>query len=56
MNCGETRTSQMLAELVLQFSTLCFCSSKREKKLKRRGVEERGVIGFPVGQLSAADP
>jgi hypothetical protein len=37
MNYGESRTSQVLAELILMFSALCFCSSKRGEKKTKKG-------------------
>jgi hypothetical protein len=42
MNFGRSRMAQMLEELVLPFSALCFCSSesgekkKKEKKRKKQ--------------------
>jgi hypothetical protein len=36
MNFGGQRTSQMIAALVLQFSTLHFCSLEKEKKKEKR--------------------
>jgi hypothetical protein len=51
MNFGGQRTSQMIAALVLQFSTLHFCSLEKEKKKEKK-------IGktAPVGRLATAGP
>jgi hypothetical protein len=42
VNYGGSRTSQMLSQLVLQFSVLYFCSSKRgEKKPKTKRKKKK---------------
>jgi hypothetical protein len=35
VNYGGARMSQMLAELVLQFSVLCFCERRKKKQKKK---------------------
>jgi hypothetical protein len=42
VNYGRSRIFQMLAELVLQFSTLCFCKKKVKKKKKKK----KGKMAF----------
>jgi hypothetical protein len=44
MNYSGSRTSQMLAELVLPFSVLCFCSLKRGQKKKKRIKKEKSAF------------
>jgi hypothetical protein len=51
VNYGGSRTSQMLSQLVLQFSVLYFCSSKRgEKKPKTKRKKKKRKTGFSVGR------
>jgi hypothetical protein len=40
MNFGGSRPSQMLAELILQFSTLSFCSLERGTKKKKSNKQK----------------
>jgi hypothetical protein len=45
--------SQMLAELILQFSALCFCSSKREEKKPKKKKREKNGFQQVGWQMSA---
>lgn len=51
---GESQTPQMLIELVLQFSALCFYSSKSVKKNKKKKKENQLFIRMSDSCWSAA--
>jgi hypothetical protein len=44
----------MLAELILQFSALCFCSSKREEKKPKK--KKKGKKWFSASRLADVSP